>query len=137
MSKTNNGANLGFENKLWDMADKMRGHMDSGEYKHVALGLIFLKYISDAFQAKYDALKATTERDYTDPEDRDEYAATNIFWVPKDARWQKMFSSGSGPEQTWTLSKVMLGVQPLLRSVKEILGLYLLSSLHQIFWMPL
>ncbi len=56
MSKTNNGANLGFENKLWEMADKMRGHMDSGEYKHVALGLIFPKYISDAFQAKYEAL---------------------------------------------------------------------------------
>ena len=62
--KTNNGANLGFENKLREMADKMRGHMDSGEYKHVVLGLIFLKYISDAFQGKYDALAATLESDY-------------------------------------------------------------------------
>ncbi len=88
-NKKSNGANLGFENKLWEMADKMRGHMDSGEYKHVALGLIFLKYISDAFQAKYDALKATAESDYTDPEDRYGYAAANIFWVPKEARWQK------------------------------------------------
>ncbi len=86
MSKINNGANFGFENKLWKMADKMRGHMDSGEYKHVTLGLIFFKYISDAFQAKYDALKATAD-DYTDPEDRDEYAAANVFWVPKNARW--------------------------------------------------
>ena len=51
MTQNNNGANLGFENKLWEMADKMRGHMDAGEYKHVVLGLIFLKYISDAFQA--------------------------------------------------------------------------------------
>ena len=75
-------------NKLWEMADKMRGHMDSGEYKHVALGLIFLKYISDAFRAKYDALKATAESDYTDPEDRDEYAAANIFWVVPEARWE-------------------------------------------------
>ncbi len=88
MSKTKNGANLGFENKLWEMADKMRGHMDSGEYKHVVLGLIFLKYISDAFQAKYDALVATKETDYTDPEDRDEYAAANIFWVIAEARWE-------------------------------------------------
>jgi len=70
MSKANNGANLGFENKLWEMADKMRGHMDASEYKHVVLGLIFLKYISDAFQAKYDELAATAETEYTDPEDR-------------------------------------------------------------------
>jgi type I restriction enzyme M protein len=75
MSKANNGANLGFENKLWEMADKMRGHMDAGEYKHVVLGLIFLKYISDAFQSKYDDLAARQETDYTDPEDRDEYSA--------------------------------------------------------------
>jgi type I restriction enzyme M protein len=54
--KDGNGANLGFEEKLWQAADKMRGHMDAAEYKHVALGLIFLKYISDAFQERYDAL---------------------------------------------------------------------------------
>jgi type I restriction enzyme M protein len=70
MSKTNNGANLGFENKLWEMADKMRGHMDAAEYKHVVLCLIFLKYISDAFQAKYDDLAARQDTDYTNPEDR-------------------------------------------------------------------
>ena len=56
-SRSGNGANLGFEEKLWAAADKMRGHMDAGEYKHVALGLIFLKYISDAFQERYDAIK--------------------------------------------------------------------------------
>jgi type I restriction enzyme M protein len=87
MSKTTSGANLGFENRLWEMADKMRGHMDSSEYKHVVLGLIFLKYISDAFQAKYDALSATKDSDYTDPEDRDEYSAVNVFWVVPEARW--------------------------------------------------
>jgi type I restriction enzyme M protein len=58
MNAARNGANLGFESKLWEMADKLRGHMDASEYKHVVLGLIFLKYISDAFQHKYDELAA-------------------------------------------------------------------------------
>jgi type I restriction enzyme M protein len=82
-----NGANLGFEQTLWAAADKMRGHMDAAEYKHVALGLIFLKYISDAFQELYDDLAARRSTDYTDLEDRDEYLGMNVFWVPKDARW--------------------------------------------------
>ena len=93
MSKNNNGANLGFENQLWAAADKLRGHMDASEYKHVVLGLIFLKYISDAFQAKYKQLEATKDTEYTDPEDRDEYSAANIFWVPKEARWAKLQAS--------------------------------------------
>ena len=79
------GANLGFENQMWVAADKLRGHMDASEYKDVVLGLIFLKYISDAFQSKYKQLEATKGTEYTDPEDRDEYAAANIFWVPKEA----------------------------------------------------
>ena len=79
-----NGANLGFEAKLWLAADKLRGHMDASEYKHVVLGLIFLKYISDAFQEHYEALKCDPE---ANPEDRDEYTAKNVFWVPKKARW--------------------------------------------------
>lgn len=82
---TSNGANLGFEQKMWAAADKLRGHMDAAEYKHVVLGLIFLKYISDAFQERYEALKADK---LADPEDRDEYTAENVFWVPKEARWQ-------------------------------------------------
>ena len=102
-NRKNIGANLGFENKLWEMADKMRGHMDSGEYKHVALGLIFLKYISDVFQGKYNALKATAESDCTDPEDRDEYAATNIFWVPREARWQRIQAEAKQP----TIGKII------------------------------
>ena len=85
--KATSGANLGFEAKLWLAADKLRGHMDAAEYKHVLLGLIFLKYISDAFQEKYEALAASQETHYTDPEDRDEYTAVNIFWVPREARW--------------------------------------------------
>src|SRR5438477_9463055 len=82
--KQNGGANLGFEEKLWQAADKMRGHMDAGEYKHVALGLIFLKYISDSFEELHRKLSVEPG---ADPEDRDEYTAENVFWVPKAARW--------------------------------------------------
>src|SRR3954464_6179246 len=85
--KNGNGANLGFEEKLWATADKLRGHMDAAEYKHVVLGLIFLKYISDAFQELHDRLAADK---HSDAEDRDEYLAENVFWVPKDARWPKL-----------------------------------------------
>ena len=93
------GANLGFEDKLWAAADKLRGTMDAAEYKHVVLGLIFLKYISDAFCEKYQALVAeATNPDselyvaeestrYLVAEDRDEYLAENVFWVPPEARW--------------------------------------------------
>ena len=74
MSKNNNGANLGFEAKLWQAADAMRGSMDAGEYKHVVLGLIFLKYISDAFEEQHAKLKAEKAQG-ADPEDPDEYRA--------------------------------------------------------------
>ena len=73
--KTTNGANLGFEEKLWQAADKMRGHMDAAEYKHVALGLIFLKYISEAFEAQHSKLEAEP---YADAEDPEEYIAANV-----------------------------------------------------------
>ncbi|MFY2157738.1 type I restriction-modification system subunit M [Cytobacillus firmus] len=77
-------ANIGFEETLWKAADKLRGSMDSGEYKHVVLGLLFLKYISDKFETKYNEL---LEEGDGFEEDRDEYEAENIFWVPKEARW--------------------------------------------------
>ncbi|MFD4852268.1 type I restriction-modification system subunit M [Bacillus mycoides] len=77
-------ANVGFEETLWKAADKLRGSMDSGEYKHVVLGLIFLKYISDKFEAKYNEL---IEEGEGFEEDRDEYTVENIFWVPVEARW--------------------------------------------------
>jgi type I restriction enzyme M protein len=82
--KKNNGAILGFEAKLWSMADKLRGHMDAAEYKHVVLGLIFLKYISDAFECQRSKI---IEQGEDDPEDRDCYTMENVFWVPKNARW--------------------------------------------------
>jgi type I restriction enzyme M protein len=85
-SKNGNGSgNLGFEAKLWAAADALRNNMDAAEYKHVVLGLIFLKYISDAFEAKHAELAAQHAQG-ADPEDRDEYRAENIFWVPAEAR---------------------------------------------------
>lgn len=115
-----NGANLGFESKLWEMADKMRGHMDASEYKHVVLGLIFLKYISDAFQAKYKQLKATKDTEYTDPEDRDEYAAANIFWVPKEARWSMLQAGAKQPTIGKLVDDAMVAIEkenPKLKGV--------------------
>jgi type I restriction enzyme M protein len=79
-----NSAMVGYEAELWRMADALRGSMDAAEYKHVVLGLIFLKYISDAFEEHRKKLLAEP---YADPEDPDEYRAVNIFWVPKEARW--------------------------------------------------
>lgn len=84
--KKDSAANLGFEGKLWLAADKLRNNMDAAEYKHVVLGLIFLKYISDAFEEKHKELWGEV-REGADPEDADEYRADNVFWVPKEARW--------------------------------------------------
>ncbi len=85
-AKAANSATLGYETQLWQMADALRGSMDAAEYKHVVLGLIFLKYISDAFEEQHAKLEA--ERDEgADPEDPDEYRAQDIFWVPPEARW--------------------------------------------------
>lgn len=85
--KNGNGGNLGFEAELFKAADKLRGNMEPSDYKHVALGLIFLKYISDAFESKHQALLA---EDAQAAEDKDEYLADNVFWVPKEARWSHL-----------------------------------------------
>ncbi len=90
-------ANLGFEAKLWQTADALRNNMDAAEYKHVVLGLIFLKYISDAFEAKHAELEADRAAG-ADPEDPDEYRAASIFWVPREARWQHL--KASAPQST-------------------------------------
>jgi type I restriction enzyme M protein len=89
--KSTNGstASLGFEAKLWAAADALRNNMDAAEYKHVVLGLIFLKYISDAFEAKHSQLEEQRDQG-ADPEDQDEYRAENVFWVPKEARWSHL-----------------------------------------------
>ena len=82
-------ANVGYEAQLWQMADALRGSMDAAEYKHVCLGLLFLKYISDAFEERHAALLAEVA-DGADPEDPDEYRAKSIFWVPPEARWPRL-----------------------------------------------
>jgi type I restriction enzyme M protein len=92
--KDSNGSKLGFEETLWQSADKLRGHLDAAEYKHVVLGLIFLKYISDAFAELYQKLEGD---EYADPEDRDEYLAENIFYVPQAARWQVFQDNAKNP----------------------------------------
>src|SRR5438034_11674761 len=94
-SSNNNSANIGFEEKLWAAADKLRSNMDASEYKHVVLGLIFLKYISDAFGEVYEELKKDPT---SDPEDVDEYIARRAFWVPKEARWDYLTKNAKKPE---------------------------------------
>jgi len=96
MAKANNTNNkeLNFEAKLWQAADKMRNNMDAAEYKHVVLGLIFLKYISDAFKELYQKLSNTKG---ADPEDPDEYRAENVFYVPKKARWDDLQKNAKQP----------------------------------------
>ena len=97
-SDPGNGANnQSLEAKLWGMADALRNNMDAAEYKHVVLGLIFLKYISDAFEAKHAELMSQ-EAEGANPEDRDEYKAVNIFWVPKEARWSFLKASAPQPQ---------------------------------------
>jgi type I restriction enzyme M protein len=117
-TKPNNGASLGFEQKLWQAADKLRGHMDAGEYKHVVLGLIFLKYISDAFQERYDALKAEP---YPDPEDRDEYTAAHVFWVPKAARWTYLQNNAKQPTIGKLIDDAMEAIEKDNPSLKSVL----------------
>src|SRR5437870_10893471 len=106
--KPGNGANLGFEEKLWQAADKMRGHLEPSEYKHVVLGLIFLKYISDAFEAKHAALLAA---DPDVAEDKDEYLADNVFWVPKEARWTHLQGKAKQPTIGKLIDDAMLAIE--------------------------
>ena len=91
----NTGGDLGFEADLFKAADKLRGNLEPSEYKHVALGLIFLKYISEAFEAQHARLET---EDYADPEDPEEYLAANVFWVPPEARWAHLQANAKRPE---------------------------------------
>ena len=94
MAKTNT-AELGFEKQIWKAADLLRGNMDASEYKSVVLGLIFLKYISDSFEAKHQALINEGEGF---EEDKDEYSYEHIFFVPKEARWSVIAEAAHTPE---------------------------------------
>jgi len=123
-AKTANGestANIGFEAKLWLAADKLRNNMDAAEYKHVVLGLIFLKYISDSFEEMRAKLLAG-EGDYAgaDPEDADEYRAENVFWVPKEARWSHLQANAKQPTIGKTVDDAMVAIErdnPRLKGV--------------------
>lgn len=117
MSQTN-GANIGYEEKLWQMADKLRGSMDAAEYKHVVLGLIFLKYVSDSFKELYDKLKAD---EYADEEDKDEYLAENVFWVPKEARWEYLQKNAKKPEIGQLVVRAMIAIEKENDSLKGVL----------------
>lgn len=105
------------EQHLWQAADKLRNNMDAAEYKHVVLGLIFLKYISDAFEEKHAQL---AKDKYADPEDKDEYKAENIFWVPKEARWSFLRDNAKQPNIGVLLDDAMDAIErenPTLKGV--------------------
>jgi len=111
---------LGFESKLWATADALRNNMDAAEYKHVVLGLIFLKYISDAFEAKHDELEAQ-RADGADPEDADEYRAASIFWVPKEARWDHLKANAPQPKIGTYVDDAMSAIERDNPSLKGVL----------------
>jgi type I restriction enzyme M protein len=127
------GAPLGFEEKLWAAADKMRGHMDAAEYKHVVLGLVFLKYISDAFEERHAHLlkeAANPKSDlymreerarYAVVEDRDEYSAENVFWVPKQARWSYLQANAKQPTIGKLIDEAMIAIEKENSSLKCVL----------------
>jgi type I restriction enzyme M protein len=117
---TNGGANLGFEATLWAAADKLRNNMDAAEYKHVVLGIIFLKYISDAFEERHQQLLALVAEG-ADPEDPDEYRAENIFWVPKPARWGHLQANAKQPTIGKALDDAMVAIERDNPSLKGVL----------------
>ena len=115
-----NGANLGFEQKMWQAADKLRSNMDAAEYKHVVLGLIFLKYISDAFKEVYEKLKNDPEG-LSDPEDIDEYRMRNVFWVPPEARWDYLQKNAKQPTIGTLIDNAMDAIERDNPSLKGVL----------------
>ncbi len=131
--KASNGATLGFEQTLWQAADKMRGHMDPSEYKHVVLGLIFLKYISDAFEERrreieHEAGAPESEWYVKEPliryevlEDRDMYTMKSVFWVPKAARWNYLQERAKQPEIGKLIDDAMVSIERENPSLKGVL----------------
>ena len=116
--QTNGGATTGYEAELWGMADALRGSMDAAEYKHVVLGLVFLKYISDAFEERRREVLADWGEEAA--EDRDEYIAENIFWVPAEARWGRLKAEARQPTIGQTVDRAMTAIErdnPVLKEV--------------------
>ena len=116
--KDSNGGNLGFEAELFKTADKLRGNMEPSDYKHVALGLIFLKYISDAFESRHAELSG---EDSAAAEDKDEYLADNIFWVPKEARWSHLRANAKQSSVGTLIDDAMRAIEKDNESLKGVL----------------
>ena len=120
MATTKTDSPTNYEAELWQMADALRGSMDAAEYKHVVLGLIFLKYISDAFQEAHAQLEL--ERDEgADPEDPDEYRAQNIFWVPPEARWAILQAAARQPTIGQKVDDAMVAIERDNEALKNVL----------------
>jgi type I restriction enzyme M protein len=119
-AQAGNSANLGFEAKLWQAADALRNNMDAAEYKHVVLGLIFLKYISDAFEAQHAKLESEQAQG-ADTEDPDEYRAESIFWVPREARWSHLKASAPQPTIGRLVDDAMSAIERDNPSLKGVL----------------
>lgn len=117
MTNGNNTAEIGFEQQIWAAADILRGSMDAAEYKHVVLGLIFLKYISDTFEARYRALLA----DDDDVEDKDAYTEANVFFVPPPARWEVIAAAAHSEEIGAVIDDAMRAIEKENRRLKDIL----------------
>ncbi len=117
---SDSGATVGYEAQLWQMADALRGSMDAAEYKHVALGLLFLKYISDAFEERHAALVAEKAHG-ADPEDPDEYRAHHVFWVPPEARWGHLKSQARQATIGQLVDDAMAGIERDNPSLKGVL----------------
>src|SRR5260370_39864864 len=116
--RNGNGANLGFEAQMFLAADKLRKNLEPSDYKHVALGLIFLKHISNAFEAKRAALLA---EDPAAAEDPDEYLAENVFWVPKEARWSHLQANARQPTIGKLIVHSMTDIEKFNRSLMGVL----------------
>ena len=113
-----NTVDIGFEKEIWKAADKMRGNIDASEYKSVVLGLIFLKYISDKFETKYRQLVDEGEGF---EEDKDEYTAENIFYVPAEARWATIAAQAHTPAIGTVIDNAMRAIERENRRLKDIL----------------
>lgn len=118
----NNSSSESFEKKLFKAADKLRKNIDAAEYKHVVLGLIFLKYISDSFEEMYQKLeKGEGEYAGADPEDQDEYRGENVFWVPQEARWNYLHARAKQPTIGKDLDDAMEAIEKENSVLKGIL----------------
>jgi len=122
MAKTQTTKEEPLEKQLWKSADKLRKNINAAEYKHVVLGLIFLKYISDSFEELYDTLKAGEgEYEGADPEDRDEYKAENVFFVPETARWNYLQANATQPTVGKMVDDAMDAIEKESPSLKGVL----------------